>query len=105
MQGQSPFVINLSAVLVEPNFGTSLTVLYNKFGRRLHTVGFLASDIYEEPRDLIDLTVTQPIAGSIDLKVSMRNLANKPQVLTRDNTLYERTGLGTTYQFQITKAF
>jgi hypothetical protein len=101
LQGQSPYAINVSLLFIEPHLGTSLNLLYNKFGRRLETVGFLSSDIYEEPRDLVDLSITQPISSALDLKFTVRNLANKDRVLTRDNQLYERTSIGRTYSLQL----
>jgi hypothetical protein len=101
LQGQSPYAVNVSLLFTEPHWGTSLNLLYNKLGRRLETVGFLSSDIYEEPRDLVDLSITQPITHALDLKFTVRNLANKDRVLTRDNELYERTSVGRTYSLQL----
>jgi hypothetical protein len=102
LQGQSPYTINISLLFTEPHLGTSLNILYNRFGRRLETVGFLASDIYEDPRDLVDLSITQPITNALDLKFTVRNLANKARVLTRDQQLYEQTTTGRTYSLQFT---
>ena len=50
MQGQSPWMVNLGVYFVEPEWGTTVSVLYNKFGRRLRSVGDVRDqDVYEEP--------------------------------------------------------
>jgi outer membrane receptor protein involved in Fe transport len=105
MQGQSPSLINLALYVTDPSLGTSVSLLYNRVGRRLQTVGFLASDIYEEPRDLVDVTLTQPLAAGWDAKVSVRNLTAKDRVLTRDGLEYDRTASGRTVAVQMTYAF
>jgi hypothetical protein len=105
MQGQSPYIVNVSLLFTEPSTGTGVNMLYNKFGRRLDAVGFLAADIYEEPRDLMDLAVTQPVSWGLELKFAIKNLNNSERVLTRGAVLYEKTRTGRTYSLQLTKTF
>lgn len=105
MQGQAPYMMNLSLFCTEPTLATTVSILYNKFGRRLHTVGFLASDIYEEPRDIVDISVTQPIAGILESKFTVRNLNGKPRLLTRDGLRYDQTDTGTSYSLQFSVGF
>ncbi len=105
MQGQSPYMVNVSMLFVEPTLGTSFNILYNKIGRRLDAVGFLASDIYEEPRDQIDLSLSQPMWAGLDTKFTVKNLNNRQRILTRDDILYERTTSGTTYSLQLSQSF
>jgi hypothetical protein len=105
MQGQSPYMINLSLLFTEPTLGTSVSILYNTSGRRLHTIGFLASDIYEEARDMVDLSVTQPFASGLEARVSVRNLGAKSRVLTRDGYLYDQTSPGRTVSLKITYSY
>jgi len=117
MQGQSPYMINLSFLYTEPITGTSVNVLYNKSGRRIEATGMkdqrlsIPSDIYEEPRDIVDLSITQPIFTGLELKFSIRNLNHKERVLTQliskgnqpyINT-YEHTKTGSTYSLQISQ--
>jgi len=104
LQGQSPYMINLSLLYTEPALGTSLTVLYNRFGKRLDAVGFLTSDIYEQPRDIIDASITQPFAGMMELKFTAKNILNKARVLTQQDRIYQRTGSGITYALQFSTA-
>ncbi len=78
MQGQSPWMINLGVYFVEPEWGTSVSVLYNKFGRRLRSVGDVRDqDVYEEPRDLLDLSVTQRITTFMEARLAFKNLLGK----------------------------
>ncbi len=94
LQGQAPYSLNLSLSYIDPWMGTSINILYNKSGRRLQTVGFQASDIYEEPVDLVDLTINQPITSMFELKLSIRNLGDKDRIRTRDNGVYENIRQG-----------
>ena len=103
MQGQSPYIVNLSILFSEPSLGTSVNILYNKFGRRLDAVGFLAADVYEEPRELIDIAVTQPALWGLELKLTAKNINNSEHILTRDGLLYEKIKTGLTYSLQISK--
>lgn len=105
MQGQSPYMLNLSLLYTEVATGTTVNLLYNMYGRRMNAVGFLASDIYEEPREVVDLSLSQPIIAGVDLKASIRNLNNSKAMLTRDGVLYERGITGRTYSLQLSKTF
>ena len=104
MQGQSPYLINLSAMYTLPSTGTNVNVLFNRFGRRMDAVGFLASDIYEEPRELVDLALTQPLPWSVELKLTVKNLTNSHRTLTRDGILYDQTSTGRTFSIQFSKS-
>lgn len=110
MQGQSPYMVNLALTWTEPDLGTSVSVFYNKFGRRLNTVGFLAEDIYEEPRDVVDLSLTQSLWAGLQAKLTVKNIGAKERVLTRggdqyEATGYETTGTGRTFGFSLSMSF
>lgn len=105
LQGQSPYMINVGVFFREPNTGTSLNILYNKFGKRLETVGFLTADIYEEPRDIIDLVITQPIFKSLEAKFTINNLNNKGRTLKQEDRIYETSYTGKTFSLQISYGF
>jgi outer membrane receptor protein involved in Fe transport len=104
MQGQSPYVLNLSIQYTEPSFGTTFSVAYNRFGERLDAVGFQTADIYESPRDLVDLSLTQQFLGNWEGKFAVRNLTNEDRILTREGVLYDRSGFGTSYSLQVSLA-
>jgi hypothetical protein len=83
MQGQSPWTMNLGVQYTSLEWGTSFSVLYNKFGRRLSEVGdFRDYDVYEEPRDMVDLSVSQQLFSMLEAKFTVRNLFSKDRVRT-----------------------
>ncbi len=105
LQGQSPYVINLSFSFTEPHFGTSLNILYNKFGRRLDAVGGQNEpDVYEEPRDVVDLSLTQPLWLGIEAKVTVKNLLGKDQVLTKRDQFFRKNITGSTFGLGLSMA-
>lgn len=101
LQGQSPYTANLILNFVEPTLQASLNLLYNKFGKRLNTVGFQSSHIFEQPRETVDLTLSKQINGFLEAKLSIKNLTDQDRILTRDDKIYERTSIGRTYSLQI----
>jgi hypothetical protein len=108
LQGQAPWMVNASLTFSEPKLGTTLSVLYNRFGRRLDGVGDARElDIYEESSDLIDVAVTQDIPGGVKFKFSVRNLTGEDDVFTWGSStrLQERISLGTTYGLSLSYIF
>lgn len=73
--GQSPYVANLGLTYFAERSGTSATLLFNRFGRRVETTGGVQlPDVYEEGRSQLDLTVGQPLPGGLELKLSASRL-------------------------------
>lgn len=73
--GQSPYVLNLGATYRLPSTGTSATVLFNRFGRRLDAFGGQSlPDIYEEGRNQLDLVLGHPLGRGLELKLSASRL-------------------------------
>lgn len=105
MQGQSPYMINLSFLFTEPTLGTSLNVLYNTFGSRLDAVGYNDADTYEQPRDVVDLALTQPIVSSLEVKFAVRDLLAEEQRYTRRELDYRTYIRGTNYSLTLSMAF
>ena len=92
---QAPWVLNLALDYQSPG-GTGVRALYNVVGRRIVDVGTQGlSDIYEQPRHVIDLTFSQDFLDHFQVKITARNLLNSPvrwtqgksnddEMLTRD---------------------
>ena len=71
LQGQSPYLVNVGLQYNDKNGKVNASLLYNRIGQRLSLAGGkdqLIYDIYERPRDLVDL------------QVSMKVLKNKGEV-------------------------
>jgi outer membrane receptor protein involved in Fe transport len=84
MQGQSPWMINLSFLFTEPSLGTTFNILYNKIGRRLDAVmDDRDDDIYEEPYGVVDVAVTQELSWGAEAKFAVRNIFGADKEFTR----------------------
>lgn len=103
MQGQSPYMVNLSLLFREPSSGTTVNVLYNAFGRKLDAVGDVREeDIMEDARGVLDLTVTHTLFTGVDAKFSVRDIQGKARTFTtRGGSPYRSSSLGTTYGLQL----
>ncbi len=75
LQGQSPFIVNIGLFYDNDSSGTSISLAYNRFGRRLVRVARTEQpDYFEEGRDRIDLTLSQTLFATLELRVAARDL-------------------------------
>jgi len=94
LQGQSPFLVNLSMNYDNPDTGTSVGLFYNVFGERLSVVSTGSTpDVFEEPRPEVDLTVSQDLLDHWSLSVDVENVLNSESEQT-----YSFQGQEFTYQ-------
>ena len=78
LQGQSPYIINSGLFYNKGNF--NLNLLYNRIGERISAVGFVGyNDIYENSRDVIDLTA-QYQKNKITIKFGVRDVLAQSSV-------------------------
>jgi len=83
MQGQAPWTVNLGLFYTHPTLGTGLNVMLNKQGRRLNAVGDVRDyDVFEEPRDMVDISLSQQLFDLMEAKFSVKNLLDKERILT-----------------------
>lgn len=76
MQGQSPYVINVSLAYQNNSLGLSANVAYNRFGKRIIETATLAGDdIYEFPRDLLDVVISKNLGDHLEFKLSLKDIA------------------------------
>lgn len=83
MQGQSPYLINTGVFYQHDKAGFSASVLYNRVGKRIETVGIPKKDanddipdVYEMPRNSLDLSFSQKIGKYVEIKGGVKNLVN-----------------------------
>ncbi|NUQ81851.1 MAG: carboxypeptidase-like regulatory domain-containing protein [Bacteroidetes bacterium] len=81
MLGQSPYVINTMLVWDREEWGSNVSLAYNRFGERISTFGIVfgslrVDDIYEMPRDQVDLAYSQKFFEKYSFKMNVRNLLN-----------------------------
>ncbi|MCB2230916.1 TonB-dependent receptor [bacterium] len=85
MQGQSPYIINADIGYDNPLSGTSLTLLYNVYGKRLSVnAQRYTPDVYEQPRNALDLIASQRLFEGVSLKFSAKNILNDPYEFTQE---------------------
>lgn len=80
MQGQSPYIVNLGLYYQDNNHGLMISLLYNVIGKRLVVVGLDNPDVYEMPRNVVDLMVTKNIGKNVQLKAGIQDVLNQKVV-------------------------
>ena len=79
LQGQSPYLINFSALYDLPEKGFSATLLFNQIGRRVTFVGSLDQpDIYESSRPVFDFQLSKKFAKNrAELRLNVQDILNQ----------------------------
>jgi TonB-dependent receptor len=105
LQGQSPYMINLG-LLYNNAAGTSVSLLYNRFGQRIAQVGSLYDDdIIEMPRDLVDFTLAQNFANRYELKISAKDILRQQQEFFQAERRVKSNQKGSTYSIGLSMKF
>ena len=115
MQGQSPYIVNCGLFWQPQRAGMTLGVLYNRIGKRIIGIGRtdLSSggsvdndipDMYEMPRDALDLVVTKRLGKRWELRLSLKDLicdkvelCQFPQFTDDAGVVHERKEVTKTY--------
>lgn len=81
LQGQSPYTINLGLIYEHPILGTSLNLLFNRIGPRIMEVATAyEEDVIEQPRSVVDVTISQPLFEQLELRVAAKDIFAEEQV-------------------------
>ena len=96
LQGQSPYLLNAGLQYDLEKIGFSSTLLFNQIGRRILFVGSEAiSDIWENPRSLLDLQIAKKIMNKKgEVKLNISDILNAPGYFYHDldkNGKYQKT--------------
>jgi TonB-dependent receptor len=80
LQGQSPYLINLSALYNAPKAGLAFSAMYNRIGHRIYAVGNAGiPTTWENGRDIIDLQISkQVLKNRGEVKLTVGDLLNQP---------------------------
>lgn len=80
MQGQSPYIINGGLSYQHPTYNIGITVVYNRIGERIVAVGnqTIVPDLYEAPRNILDLQLSKKIKKNFEIKCSLSDLLASP---------------------------
>ena len=89
MVGQSPYVFN-AGMTYASNAGLSVTALYNLFGKRIASAAVVPlPDVYEQPRNQLDLAFRFPVMSRLAVKLDAKNVLDDPYELTQGTVLRE----------------
>jgi TonB-dependent receptor len=121
LQGQSPYMVNAGLFYYNDNNGLMITLLYNIIGKRIVAVGRPSPNqwddipnIYEMPRNVLDLAIAKKISKRFEIKAGIKDIFNERVRLVQSiNTTVNmdeinNTNTNETKQFkrdQITKSF
>ncbi|MCX6335437.1 MAG: carboxypeptidase-like regulatory domain-containing protein [Bacteroidia bacterium] len=84
LEGQSPFIVNAGLFYQTKNNDLMVSLLYNVIGKRIVAVGRPSPnmwedipDIYEMPRNVLDLTFSKIIGKKIEIKGGIKDILNE----------------------------
>ena len=85
MQGQSPYIVNVAFNYNDPDRQLQVTTNFNVIGKRIFMIGFDDyPEIYEMPRNLLDITVTKGLRNNLELRLGARDLLSQEALLLQD---------------------
>jgi hypothetical protein len=85
MFGQSPYIVNAGLYYRNEQNNLQVNILYNVIGKRIFIIGYDDyPDIYEMPRNQLDLTFTKGIGKRLELKAGIRDILNADIILMQD---------------------
>jgi TonB-dependent receptor len=102
LQGQSPYLINLSALYSDANSGLSFSALYNRVGHRINIVGnSTIRSTWENGRDVIDLQISKSVLKNrAEIKFTLGDLLNQATTLYWNTDSKNSYSKGTDVIFQ-----
>jgi outer membrane cobalamin receptor len=85
LQGQSNYILNAGIYYNNLNSGIQVNANYNVIGKRIFLVGTIDyPDIYEMPRNVLDLTVSKQITPYFQVKAGIADILNQEVLLLQD---------------------
>ncbi|MEZ4903338.1 MAG: TonB-dependent receptor [Spirosomataceae bacterium] len=101
LQGQSPYIVNVGLNYNDTKKDLQVNLLYNVIGRRIIAVGFEAyPDLYEMPRNVIDLTFSKGLNQRWTIKGGIQDLLNQPWRIMQDSNKDGKFVSGTDFDVQ-----
>ncbi len=98
LQGQCPYIFNVSVGYEDPNWGISSAIAYNIFGSRLSEVGnHGVPDVYEQARGQLDASFSRVVADYFKLSFSAKNLLDPDVYYKMGDADYLRYKIGRSF--------
>lgn len=102
LQGQCPYIVNVSLGYEDSNWGISSAIAYNIFGKRLSEVGnHGVPDVYEQPRGQLDVSLSRTVANYFQISFSAKNLLDPYVHFKQGEEVYLRYKLGRAFSFGV----
>ncbi len=108
LQGQSPYVINVNLDYDNKDSGTNATILFNRFGARIDTVGTdRRPDTYQDPFDQLDFVFSQRFGKENRNKVRLKiqNILDPDAILRMGDEVVEVFKRGRRASLSFTRTF
>lgn len=106
LQGQSPYTINMGLYYDNSDLGTSVNLSYNRFGKRISEVGLEGlSDIEENGRDVVDLSVMQRLFKNFEVKFTVKDILAQDYLFTQTvagkEEMFKKINAGTGFSLSL----
>lgn len=107
MWGQSPYTLNLGLYYSNIDWGTTLNISYNTFGKRIIQVAdvqrysFENPHVYELPRNVIDISLSQNLLQNLELKLTAKDILNEKSVWQQNGRTVAASAKGRGYSLSI----
>lgn len=102
LQGQCPYIFNVSVGYEDPNWGISSAIAYNIFGSRLSEVGnHGVPDVYEQARGQLDASFSRVVADYFKLSFSAKNLLDPDVYYKMGDADYLRYKIGRSFSLGV----
>ncbi|MFN0203468.1 MAG: TonB-dependent receptor domain-containing protein [Bacteroidia bacterium] len=85
LMGQSPYLFNTGLFYQDTDHNFQVNLLYNVIGKRIVVVGNAdMGNIYEMPRNVVDLNIMKNFGKHVELRFSAQDLLNAKVLLMQD---------------------
>jgi len=102
MQGQSPYVVNVQLGYDNADNGRSVSVLYNRAGERIRSLGVSGQpDVYEQPFDQLDFVWIEEFSYGLSIKFRVKNILDEEVLWTQDDKPVNQYKIGRDYTFAL----
>jgi TonB-dependent receptor len=110
LQGQSPYLFNVNLAYQNYDNGTNVSLFYNVFGERLSAVSLGGTpNVYEQPRGMLDLIISQRMFWGFTARFSAKNLLDESiehvHHFEGRDYIYSRFNTGRDFSFGINYTF
>ena len=79
MVGQAPYVFNTGLTYASLSNASTATLLFNRVGGRITAAGSSPlPDVVEQPRNVLDFSVRQALAPTVQVRFDLKNLLDAP---------------------------